>query len=438
VYFHAADLGQWPAELPANEMRLRILGGVGYKFGASVDCFVEGGDPNAAPSVLAGAPGLAFKSPPIGAAHAMNVRRLLKDPNSLVFVESFGHPIVDRLFGGAAGSEAGRAVANLGEVSGDSFEDFAVAAPGERVVAVVYGQPLGAQTGSLDDVGVKIPGRVLVGALDRFGAAMAPLGLWGADSVGDFAVGAPGDSGDAGDVFLVNGFEGSIELPEDITTVAAVGFVGETVGDEAGAALVSADFDGDGRLDLLIGAPGHDDGRGRVYLIYHNPDLSGTISLSEVGASVPGVKFDGVAPGDRLGASLAAGGREHAKAPENILLGAPGVEAGRGAVYFVDGGQALAGLHSLTTLGTCDLRGWEFVGETPGQQVGVSVAGRGDLNRDELPDIAAGAPGVPGAVNGKVFLLFSSDTRLGEQDTIPVDPNSVGHGDAGGIHPFFP
>ena len=43
-------------------------------------------------------------------------------------------------------------------------------------------------------------------------------------------------------------------------------------GDAFGAALAAADVDGDGRADLIVGAPGEDHGRGRVTLLRGGPD----------------------------------------------------------------------------------------------------------------------------------------------------------------------
>ena len=58
-------------------------------------------------------------------------------------------------------------------------------------------------------------------------------------------------------------FEGSIDQ------AAAEGIVvGEAIGDGFGTALVGdLDFDDDGQSDLVVGAPGAADGKGRTYLL---------------------------------------------------------------------------------------------------------------------------------------------------------------------------
>src|SRR5206468_1947996 len=66
-------------------------------------------------------------------------------------------------------------------------------------------------------------------------------------------------------------------------------------GDQLGAALAAADFDGDGHTDLAIGAPGSGSS-GAVYLVWGPIDG---------GATLPAPAQRGDRAGDRFGAALA-------------------------------------------------------------------------------------------------------------------------------------
>jgi hypothetical protein len=177
---------------------------------------------------------------------------------------------------GAGGGDAfGRSLARVGDLDGDGRDELAVGAP----------QPVGGQPGYarvLSSAG----GAVLLelvgaGAGDLFGSTLAPAGDVDGDGVQDLAVGAPRADDlatDAGAVRLLSGRTGAL--------------LGELLGTDAGAHLGSAlcgDFDpnGDGHLDLALGAPGAGGGRALVAATGQLP-LTGdahALSLSS-GASV--------------------------------------------------------------------------------------------------------------------------------------------------------
>ena len=133
-------------------------------------------------------------------------------------------------------------------------------------------------------------------------------------------------------------------------------FLGGATGDFAGFSVSSAgDFNGDGISDFMIGSPGAGTLGGRVNLIYgttktvtvnstsypaissaNNGFTSFTLSSLPTNLGFSSVTFSGGNIGDRLGYSLSAVGAT-GTGTNPILIGAPGVNAGQGTVYELQG-----------------------------------------------------------------------------------------------------
>lgn len=101
-------------------------------------------------------------------------------------------------------------------------------------------------------------------------------------------------------------------------------------GGNLGAALVAADLDGDGVIDLGIGAPEEND-EGAAYVIY-GPILGG-YSTSDAG-----MRMGGTGEPTHVGAALAAGDVSDDGAPD-LLVGAPdcGIGCGGNSTYIIEG-----------------------------------------------------------------------------------------------------
>src|SRR5262249_32606078 len=128
-------------------------------------------------------------------------------------------------------------------------------------------------------------------ATDATGSVLAS-GNFDGDFYDDLAVAVPGEQ----KVEIYYGTVWGLVRLRDLTEDA----LDETEpGDEFGAALAVGDFDDDGFDDIAVGAPGENDGEGRVYV--YRGSLSGlkpTQTLSAVG---------GPSAGDHFGSALAAG-----------------------------------------------------------------------------------------------------------------------------------
>ena len=187
-----------------------------------------------------------------------------------------------------AGDYSGNSVELVSDINGDGLADILVGAKGSDASGdasgrayVVFGKTDNAAV-QLSAVAAGSGGFVINGQTtgDQAGYSVAALGDLNADGLADYLVGArQADShgSNSGRAYVV--FGRSDTQPIDLSAVAAGvgGFAinGQTANDEAGFSVSAAgDLNGDGFIDLLVGAPGADptgaSNGGRSYVIWGN------------------------------------------------------------------------------------------------------------------------------------------------------------------------
>lgn len=337
----------------------------------------------------------------------------------------------------------------LGDMNGDGLADLAIGAPfadgfvpfrknKEGLIYVFLGNKN--LVGHMDmnrDADIIISGAE---TLDYAGASLAIADMNG-DGMGELIIGAPISSVTldwshrlSGTIFIVNGrknYTPRIDLKEtaDVVIYGAAGY------EKASSSMTTGDFNGDGKADLLIGAPlasaevsGETrKGAGAAYILYGRVQMPRDVELGRDA----NVKFYGSEAKDGAGFSVAFGDI-NGDGIDDAIIGAPtarhlnvvrrdvldeilgrtdqdplGQTAFRGSanggaegeVYVFFGGKDVSGTVDLKRMAHITLYGnryeEDYSGDVNfigwGEDAGLAVAS-GDLNGDGIDDIVIGAP----------------------------------------------
>ena len=267
-------------------------------------------------------------------------------------------------------------------------------------------------------------------ASDHLGHAVAVVGDVNGDGYDDILAGAPHCAMvdyAAGGAWLLPG--APREELGDFTTTATI-FLGQYWGDSAGWSVAAAgDVDSDGFDDMLVGAPGNGNyasDAGRTYLVRGREQPWGTV---EPLVAMDGI-YQGMSVSDNSGLAVAGGADVDGDGYDDVLIGAPGADTqglNVGAAYLVRGSPEIPDGLQMLVAANGDVQG-----QYGGDDLGSTVAMVGDVNGDDLADILVGAPGVdnPTTDAGAAYLVFgisSEDTdgdgfELWDHDCDDTDP----------------
>jgi hypothetical protein len=298
------------------------------------------------------------------------------------------------------GANLGQAVASAGDVNGDGYPDVIVGAPSydagafaEGAAFVFHGGPAGVSAASTADAATMIHSGQESANL---GQGVASAGDVDGDGYSDVIVGAAlysAPENQEGAAFVFRGGPSGVTSATPATAYAT--FQSNQVNSRFGYSVASADVNGDGRSDVIIGAPFYNTSfnfEGAVFVY-----LAGPTGLASGTPATASATIRANQAGAALGNSVASAGDVNGDGFEDIVVGAPLFDSNLGAVGIFRGSATGITGGTLSTASTLI----EGIGP---DGLGWSVAGARDVNGDGFDDVIAGSPLV-GSQTGGAFVF---------------------------------
>ncbi|MHA2247036.1 MAG: integrin alpha, partial [Candidatus Hodarchaeales archaeon] len=330
---------------------------------------------------------------------------------------------------------SGWAVAGVGDVNNDGYDDIIIGAEsnnenGENAgkTYLIFGRStaLWWMDINLSEADVSFIGE---DSHDHSGFAVAGAGDVNNDGFDDIVIGASGDEkggNEAGQTYLIlgrptNQWQMNIDLAE-----ANASFIGEDYDDRSGWSVAGVgDVNNDNFDDIVIGASGNKEGgsgAGKTYLILGRPTNQWRmeIDLAEANAS-----FIGEESFDFSGIAVAGAGDVNNDSYYDILIGASANDEGgfgAGQTYLILGRPTNQWQRDIN-LTEADA---SFIGEDFGDSSGIAVAGAGDVNNDSFDDILIGASSDEegGIGAGQTYLILGGLTNQWRMDIDLAEANA--------------
>lgn len=369
---------------------------VGAGFGAAV-AGVGDVDGDGFPDVAVGAP--TWDSPTVDAGRAFIY------PGSLGGVSST--PIWEE-WGIAANVRFGADVQPAGDVNGDGLADVAVNAPGNLAGGNVFSRYVVVVHGARTSFGAVLIGwYVTRNDGTDWGSAIGTAGDVNNDGFSDLIVGsssfANGQTAEGRAEIFYGGGAGPYSMyAHQITTSQSSTYF-------AWKSTTVGDVNGDGFSDVALSGPG----------INVNTTDDGEVQLHYGSAAglVAGPKWNGTQANASFGSALAAAGDVNGDGYADILVGAP-LTGTSGRAYCWYGGPAGPATGAAN---------WSVAAGTTGAYFGFSVSGAGDVNGDGFADVVIGAPYDENdqSNEGRAYVYLGSATGLSTSPSWVVEGDQV-------------
>lgn len=309
-----------------------------------------------------------------------------------------------KYLGEAMGDAAGTRVAGVGDVDGDGYDDFMVAAPGEDSggtnagAVYLFKGDVSPGTGvyGIGNNHLKITGE---SAGDMFGSAIDGVGDVDSDGFDDMLIGASEEDATGTNAGAALLFLGRDSLPTSMTaSEAEVDIFGENEYDLAGTSLTGGkDVNGDGFPDIIIGAPGARGLKGAAYVVFGGDMMDATISLSDADTVLVGEE-----QGDAAGTVVAMMWDLDDDGYDEMVVNSSLAASSAGVTYIMFGAETFDSAYGL------DSSNEKITGQADSDVAGSHLS-VGDFNDDNYDDLILGAESEDsGGTNaGAVYLAYS-------------------------------
>ncbi len=331
-----------------------------------------------------------------------------------------------RIDGAAANDRAGSAISNAGDVSGDGRDDVIVGADyadnnnrrDSGSAYVIYGSA-SLTTINLESLGKGEGFRIDGGTeSDYAGGSVSAAGDVNGDGRDDVIVGAIGTDHNrrlqSGSAYVIYGSASPANIDlERLGSEEGFRIDGAATNDTAGMSVSDAgDMNGDGRDDVIVGAPNTDNnGRsdsGSAYVIYGSASPA-NIDLERLG-SEEGFRIDGAASYDNAGISVSSAGDQNGDRQDDVIVGAYKADNNdreySGSAYVIYGSASPVNI-DLERL--VEEKGFRIDGADEHNYAGRSVSDAGDVNDDGRDDLIIGAHGADNngrLDSGSAYLIY--------------------------------
>ncbi|WCL47742.1 FG-GAP-like repeat-containing protein [Leptospira sp. GIMC2001] len=323
----------------------------------------------------------------------------------------------DSVFTGTANGRLGEPTAT-GDFNGDGFADILTSAnlyapaPNTGRVYILYGGENGIASIADNSADVIITGNVASGRL----AIAVASGDLNSDGYDEAILGTGLQvGGSQGRVYIINGQPTTISSGVDSTVASST--ISGTGTERFGDSLLTADINGDGNIDLVVGAPSANNGtasQGSVYLYYGTS--TGLSSGSDTSANTK-ITGTNTSTSSRFGCSMDSGDINGDRI-DDLLIGACGANTG-GTVYIFNGSNS--GISSGN-----DTTATNIITSTKGTNANFGNSIRSyDLNGDGFYDVVVGSYGVSTSL-GEAYIFNGSSSGVSASNEMSANYTFTG------------